>query len=96
MWLLVREACQNEPRQKCWINQSSSHPTHVKVANQHTQSKAIAKEKALWNLAEKEVIPFEDYEPIDENNNTKDIDEEIEVNMDGGMAPGVAPIVFSA
>ena len=59
----------------------AAQPTRAKVANQHAQSKALAKEKALWNvLAAEEVVAFENDEPIDESSNTMDIDEETEAN----------------
>ena len=55
-------------------------PTRAKVANQHVQSKAIAKEKAIWTLAGKSVVNYEDDEPIDENSHAMNIDTEIEIN----------------
>ena len=55
-------------------------PTRAKVANQHVQSEAIAKEKAIWTLAGKSVVNYKDDEPIDENSHAMNIDTEIEIN----------------
>ena len=55
----------------------AAQPTRTMVANAHVQSKAIAKEKAVWAHAGKEVIAFEDDEPSAEISSTMDVDEDI-------------------
>ena len=58
----------------------AAQPIRAKVANQHAQSKALAEEKTLWNLAGEGMVAVENDEPIDKNSSTMDIDKKIEAN----------------